>query len=94
VKIKPLRQEGKELRLLIEGETHTFCNLLQDVLLSNDDVEFAGYRVPHPLFRQAIVYVRTKSREPQKALVDATTLIKIFASEFKEEWERTLKAHE
>jgi DNA-directed RNA polymerase subunit L len=94
MRIRVLKRTERELRLSIEGEAHTFCNLLQDVLLGSDDVEFAGYRVPHPLFRQSMVYVRAKSGKPQDVLANAATLIKNLTSEFREEWRKALEVHE
>lgn len=33
---------------LFEGETHTMGNALRQTIVSNPDVDFAAYSVPHP----------------------------------------------
>jgi DNA-directed RNA polymerase subunit L len=72
MKIRLLRSESNELRIEIEGEGHTFCNMLQKALLEDETVEMAGYDIPHPLMTKSIVYVRTKGgRRPETALRDA-----------------------
>lgn len=72
MKISLLRSESNELRIEIEGEGHTFCNMLQKALLEDETVEMAGYDIPHPLMTKSIVYVRTKGgRRPETALRDA-----------------------
>ena len=49
MKINILKKTKNELKIEIEGEGHTFCNLLQDALLEDKSVEMAGYDIPHPL---------------------------------------------
>lgn len=92
MKIKVLKREGNELKFELEGEGHTFCNLLQKVLLSSEDVEMAGYNIPHPLAANPIVYVRTKgSKSPEKALIEAAEKIKKMQKEFREALDKALK---
>lgn len=69
MKIKLLKKNSNELELEIEGETHTFCNLLQKTLLEDAGVEMGGYNLPHPLVANPVIYVRTKGRRnPSVAL--------------------------
>ncbi|MEA2089979.1 MAG: DNA-directed RNA polymerase subunit L [Thermoproteota archaeon] len=69
MRVKVLKRSSNELELEIEGETHTFCNLLQKTLLEDDGVEMGGYTLPHPLVASPVVYVRTKGRRnPSVAL--------------------------
>ena len=72
MKIKILRRESTELKIELEGEGHTFCNMLQKTLLEDEEVEMAGYDITHPLMTKSIVYVRTRGRRgPEAALRDA-----------------------
>jgi DNA-directed RNA polymerase subunit L len=72
MKVRLLRKGSNELRIEIDGEGHTFCNMLQKALLEDETVEMAGYNMPHPLITKSIVYVRTKgSRRPETAMRDA-----------------------
>lgn len=66
MKVKVLKSSSNEMRIEIEGEGHSFCSALQSVLLEDKDVDFAGYRVPHPLFSKSVFYIRTKGRKRAK----------------------------
>jgi DNA-directed RNA polymerase subunit L len=58
MKINVLKKSGNELKIEIEGGTHGICNLLQKRLLEDENVEFAGYDIPHPLASSPIIYMR------------------------------------
>lgn len=83
MKVKVLKRAKNELKLEIEGEGHTFCNLLQNVLLEDKDVEIAGYDLPHPLFSAPIIYIRMKGEKaPEKTLMRALDKIKDRTDDF------------
>jgi DNA-directed RNA polymerase subunit L len=72
-----LKKSSQELEVEIEGGTHTFCNLLQKVLLEDIGVEMGGYNLSHPLVANPVVYVRTKGRKkPTVALRKAVERMK------------------
>jgi len=92
MKIKILKREGNELKFELEGEGHTFGNLLQKILLKNKDVEVAGYNIPHPLTANLIIYVKTKgAKSPEKVLIEAAEEIKQLRNEFEEALNKALK---
>lgn len=69
MRVNVIKREENELKIEIEGEDHTFCNALQTVLLEDEDVELAGYTIPHPLISNPVFYVRMKEkRKPVEAL--------------------------
>ena len=81
--LKILQSTKNELKIEIQGEGHTFCNLLQQALLQDKGVEMAGYDVPHPLIPNAILYVRTKREtSPKKALERALSKVGEMSNEF------------
>jgi DNA-directed RNA polymerase subunit L len=87
VEVKVLSKSKNELRLEIVGEDHTICNLLQNVLLQDKNVELAGYDQPHPLIRTSIVYLRTKREaSPEKTLMTALASIQDLNKEFSEKF--------
>jgi len=87
-----LEKKPNELRIEIEGEDHSFCNVLQKVLLEDETIEMAGYNIPHPLVSNPIVYVRTKGqRRPETALRNAAEKIRKGNKEFRETFEKALK---
>jgi DNA-directed RNA polymerase subunit L len=94
MKIRLLRSESNALRVEIEGEGHTFCNMLQKALLEDEAVEMAGYDTPHPLMTKSIVYVRTKgTRRPEIALQDAAKKLQERSGELKKALEKAFEEH-
>ena len=91
MEVKVLSRTKNELRIEIVGEDHTFCNLLQNVLLNDKNVEIAGYDQPHPLIRSSIVYVRTKrDASPEKTLLNALASIRDVNTEFDEKFAKAI----
>jgi len=91
MEVKVVQKTKNELKIEIVGEDHTFCNLLQNVLLQDKNVEIAGYDQPHPLIRSSIVYVRTKRDvSPEKTMQSALKSIKDLNKEFNEKFERAV----
>jgi len=69
MKVKVLKSSGNEMRIEIEGEGHSFCSALESVLLEDKDIDFAGYKIPHPLFSKSVFYIRTKGKKRAKAVM-------------------------
>jgi DNA-directed RNA polymerase subunit L len=87
--LKVLQRSKNELKLEIQGEGHTFCNLLQYVLLQDKGVEMAGYDVPHPLVPNATLYIRTnRESSPEKALERALAKVGEMSNEFMEKLDK------
>ena len=87
--LKVLQKSKNELKLEIQGEGHTFCNLLQYVLLQDKGVDVAGYDVPHPLVPNAVLYLRTKRESsPEKALTRALEKVGEMSNEFLEKLDK------
>ena len=92
MKIKVLKRTSNELKIEVEGEGHTLCNVLQKSLLEDDTIEMAGYNVPHPLVDSAIVYINTKGqRKPEAAVKEATKKILSQSKEFRKSFKKALK---
>jgi DNA-directed RNA polymerase subunit L len=92
VEIKVLKKTSNELKIEIEGEGHTFCNVLQQVLLEDDTIEMAGYNIEHPLTSNPTVYVRTKgTQKPKAVLIEAAKKIQKQNKELHKSFERALK---
>lgn len=51
---------SNEIRVVIRGETYTLIDPLVDELNSSEEVEFAGYDVPHPLKEESVLYLRVR----------------------------------
>lgn len=91
MQVNVLSKSKNELRLEIMGEDHTFCNLLQSLILEDKNVEIAGYDQPHPLIRTSIVYLRTKREaSPEKILLNALSGIQELNKEFNEKFAKAV----
>lgn len=92
MQVKVLKKTSNELRIEIEGEGHTLCNLLEKVLLEDESIEMAGYNIPHPLISSPVVYIRTKGRRsPERALKDAADRILKTEKNFRASFEKALQ---
>ncbi len=93
MKINVLKKAGNELKIEIEGSSHGLCNLLQKRLLEDEEVDLAGYDVPHPLASNPIIYLRMKGdAKPEDALIRATQKVRETNDSFSKELDHTLKA--
>ncbi len=91
--IKVLKRSKGLLKVEVDGEGHTFGHLMQDALLEDKTVDWAGYDLPHPLFSQPIVTVRMKGEAaPEKALERASKKIRQDTTEFIEKFTANIKA--
>lgn len=92
MKVKVLKRTQNELKLEVEGIRHALCNVLQKRLLENENVDLAGYDVPHPLTSKTIVYIRTKGDlKPKEALRKAVKKALEMNKEFSKEFKKALK---
>ena len=74
IKIIRATKDEAEIEFLDEG--HTFLNVLKYSLLQDPQVESATYDVKHPMISNPIFRIKTKSKDPLKALQDASLRLK------------------
>jgi DNA-directed RNA polymerase subunit L len=92
MKIKILKKTSNELKIEVEGGGHTICNILQKRLLEDENVDLAGYDIPHPLASNSVIYVRTKGDvKPEEALQRAMEKAREMNKEFSKELKKALK---
>ena len=95
MKIHVIERSEKTFKFEIEGAGHTLCALLQKALLQDENVEVAGYDIPHPLVARPIFYLRTSGeKKPEEALMEAIERIKKFNAEFSSAFRRALEESE
>jgi DNA-directed RNA polymerase subunit L len=92
MKMNILKKDSRELQVELEGEGHTFCNMVQEALLKDKAIEFGGYNLPHPLISHPIIYVRTKGQTTaakalERTLRELEKQIAEFKEELKKSWE-------
>jgi DNA-directed RNA polymerase subunit L len=94
MKIEVIKREENVLEFYLEGEDHTFANLLNEVLHENEHVTFAGYTIEHPVLmaRKPKFRVVTDGKiTPEKALEEAAQKIFDRARAVLEAWNVALK---
>jgi DNA-directed RNA polymerase subunit L len=90
--VNVLNKTPNELKIEIAGGGHTLCNLIQKKLLEEEDVDLAGYDIPHPLASSPIIYVRTKEGvKPETVLKNALEKARDMNKEFGKGLEKALK---
>lgn len=68
MKIDVLKSEKDYAEFVIEGEKHTFPNMLKQKLLEMKDVEFVSYILEHPMANGAKFVIKTGGKSPKKVL--------------------------
>ncbi|MEM1565665.1 MAG: DNA-directed RNA polymerase subunit L [Candidatus Bathyarchaeia archaeon] len=92
MKVNVLKKTKNELKIEVEGAGHTLCNLLQRKLLEDENVDMAGYDIPHPLASNPVFYVRTKGNvAPEEAILRAVSKLLDVSEEFGKALEKALK---
>jgi DNA-directed RNA polymerase subunit L len=92
MELKIIEQEKNKLVLEIEGEDHTFCNVLKDELWNDEHVKLASYNIKHPVVSSPYVIVETDgSITPQQALANAAKRVGKAAEKFKTEFAKSVK---
>ncbi len=86
MELKTIKKTAKELELEIIGETETLLNPIAEVLLEDDDVDYASYMVNHPESNKRRLYIRVKKGKPEEILKRAVKQledeIKTFSKNF------------
>ncbi len=91
VDLKVVLRDDRKLVLEITGEDHTLGNMLMKELLRHPQVEYAAYRVPHPLRDVIELAVVVKNgADVGKVLVEVIESLKDQLVEFKKAVEEAL----
>jgi len=69
--LKIVRKTTKELELEITDENETILNPIVQVLLKNEDVDYATYMADHPESNKRKLYIRVKKGSPEDILKKA-----------------------
>ncbi|HII61598.1 DNA-directed RNA polymerase subunit L [Pyrococcus horikoshii] len=95
MKIEVIKKEEDMLEFYLEGEDHTFANLLTEVLREDPHVKFVAYTIEHPITmaRKPRFRVVTDGKvTPEKALEEAARKIFNRAKEVLDAWEKVVKS--
>ena len=91
--IKILKSEDSLLEIeVLDEDKHTIPNLIVKYLLNDERVEYAGYRIPHPLVGYPRIIVRTKEKyKPIDVLKYTIQRILKDIDEFEKAFQKVLK---
>lgn len=82
--VEVIKNEKDYLEVAIKGEDIGFINAVKELLFDDSDVEFAAYRLDHPLVASPVLMVRMKKGNAVSAVRTAVKKLKKQASEFKD----------
>lgn len=71
MKIRVIKDEGKELEVEFDTKDMTIPDLLAAELLQNDDVDFAGVSKDHPETGKPVLKVKTSKKKAADVMVKA-----------------------
>ncbi len=94
MKIEVIKKEDNKLEFYLEGEDHTFANLLVETLREDKHVKFAAYTIEHPILmaRKPRFKVVTDGKEsPREALEKAAQKIFDRARAVLEAWKSAIE---
>jgi DNA-directed RNA polymerase subunit L len=82
VNVLNMKKESNSLEFEIDGEDHTLCNALRNILLEDDNVEFVSYKIDHPTHANPIFFVKTDGQKtPTEALIKASEKLSALCDE-------------
>ena len=82
--VEVIKNEKDYLEIAIKGEDIGFINAVKELLFDDVDVEFAAYRLDHPIVASPVLMVRMKKGNAVSAVRTAVKKLKKQASEFKD----------
>jgi len=84
MEIQIIKNEKEYLEIALRGEDQGITNALTEILLEDKSVEFAAYKLDHPLAASPVLMIRVRDGSPLFALRSAIKKLKKQAAEFKE----------
>ena len=90
--LKKIKKTSKELELEIVGENETILNPITQVLLKNEDVEYAAYMTDNPMSNKRRLYVRVKKGKPEEILKKAVKQLENEVKSFGKNFEGKTKS--
>ncbi len=82
MELKTIKKTAKELEIEITDENETILNPITEVLLQNNDVEYASYMSDHPESKNRRLFLRVKKGKPEEILLKAVKQLENEAKNF------------
>lgn len=90
--LKKIKKTSKELELEVIGENETILNPITQVLLQNEDVEYAAYMTDNPMAKKRRLYIRVKKGKPEEILKKAVKQLENEVKDFSKNFEGKTKS--
>jgi len=91
MELKKIKKTAKEFEIEITDENETILNPISEVLLKNDDVEYASCLSDHPNSRKRRLYIKVKKGDPVDHLKKAVKQLEDEITEFNKQFEQKSK---
>ncbi|VVB99194.1 DNA-directed RNA polymerase subunit L [uncultured archaeon] len=91
MKVEVIKNEKDLVEIRLEGERHSFPNLLKNKLLEDKSVDYVSYILDHPSDDSARLIVRTSGKSPKKAIEEAAKDIDAELDDFAAKLKKALK---
>lgn len=92
MEVRVVSKTDRELVLEIVGEDHTLGNMLMKEALKHPNVEYAAYRIPHPLRNiMEFTIIVKEGASLSNVLAEIISMLKSEVSEFKKLIEEVLE---
>jgi DNA-directed RNA polymerase subunit L len=92
MELKTIKKTSKELEIEIIGEDETILNPITEILLQNEDVEYASYMTDHPESKKRRLYIRVNKGDPQDILKKAVKQLESEIKDFIDNFEAKSKS--
>lgn len=87
MEVKILLNEKNVIELELVGADQSLAQLIAEKLNKNKDVDFASFKVEHPLLGSPKVFLRTKKGDASKLLLATVDEIKKEVADFRSQFE-------
>lgn len=89
--VKVLVKEKNTLEMELGGVDQSLAQLLAEKLNEDKDVEFASFKLEHPVVASPKLYVRTKKGDPSKLVLEKLDELKKELTGFREQFRDIVK---
>ena len=86
MEVKILQKEKNTLEVELNGADQALAQIVSEMLNKDKDVEFASFKMEHPLLGFPRLYVRTKKGDPSKLLLEKLDELKKELIDFRKQF--------
>jgi DNA-directed RNA polymerase subunit L len=84
MELEIIKSEKDYVEIALRGEEYGLANMLKELLLEDGKVEFAAYRMDHPVVASPVLVVRVSEGSPLAAIKSAVKKLRRQAADFRD----------